>query len=50
MADHLWDIEDMLGDLGNQEVLMVVWGHRQKDVSVIDAAFLEIVLHHGFRG
>ena len=48
MAHHLGDVEYLFGDLGHQDVLVVVAGHRQKDVGMIDAALLQIVLHHGF--
>ena len=47
MADNLGYVVYVLGYLGDQDVLMVVAGHGQEYVGMVDAAFLEIILHHG---
>ena len=50
MADDFRDVKYVFGDLGDQDVLMIVGGHRQKNIGMVNATLLEVVLHHGFCG
>jgi hypothetical protein len=50
VANNLGNVEYVLGYLGDEDILMIVGGHRQEYVGMIDSAFLQVVLHHGLGG